>query len=623
MYSELKALLMVLSSGKYDFQNPESVYNSFDELLNLYKDKSSASLGREGATIDDFLKVDFLEECILMRCDSPDKIKEFIEEVNKYNLSYDTVFEEEFGNSIVYKTDGAFLYGFLSEFSKVDFPKEKLAKLYIKLLVKNPTFFQKSKIFNDPRMKLFFDEEQLAIIEKYKAKFASLAFSLADRFFECENDEFDYLEEYEEKRMLDYFELNFNIDDPRIIEKREKIVAKIMHDITHASNLQKEFVLRYAAFLKCREYNLPMVNLVFTDESDVLGTHYSKGNIIAVYREIAVNRANTPEKFTRALNTVCHEVEHYLQDRDMFEGNFTLPGYASTVDRFLNDYYNNDYGKNYVYREVEQYARVNGMRDAGKFVRKYYDGNLTFLDEMERKVNLNESEVESLGFHLDEHGYMESRGIVNVRAMTEVFSKSPQLLEAYPILKRFFDNNGVLKELSVLATDYVNSTEEERLVYRDFCEYLFSEQEFLNNASLEVLSDDNAKIGLLTMIQDDLERKKEKVFLICGFLENLNTGSLRAMDIKKYCYDIIDHYVRQMEYGYSYLLENRNSMNNICSNDGRMVLDDVNKFLSDFDESLVKLATSDFSMYDATSDRLNNVINKNHLDNTKIQKNNI
>ena len=78
MYSELKALLMVLSSGKYDFQNPESVYNSFDELLNLYKDKSSASLGREGATIDDFLKVDFLEECILMRCDSPDKIKEFI-----------------------------------------------------------------------------------------------------------------------------------------------------------------------------------------------------------------------------------------------------------------------------------------------------------------------------------------------------------------------------------------------------------------------------------------------------------------------------------------------------------------------------------------------------------------
>ena len=623
MYSELKALLMALSSGKYDFQNPESVYNSFDELLNLYKDRSSASLGREGATIDDFLKVDFLEECILMRCDSSDKIKEFLDEVNKYDLSYDANLEEELGSSLVYKTDGDFLYDFLSGFSKVEFPKEKLAKLYIKLLVKNPTFFQKSKIFNDPRMNLFFDAEQLAIIEKYKSKFSSLAFSLAERFFECENDEFDYLEEYEEKRMLDFFELNFNTDDPKIIEKREKIVSKIMHDITHASNLQKEFVLRYAAFLKCRENNLPMVNLVFTDESDVLGTHYSKGNIIAVYRELAVNRANTPEKFTNSLNTICHEVEHYLQDRDMYEGNFTLPGYASTVDRFLNDYYSNDYRKNYVYREVEQYARINGMRDAGQFVRKYYDGSLTFLDEMEGKVNSNESEIESLGFHLDDYGYLESRGIVNVRTMVEVFSKNPKLLDAYPILKRFFDSNGALKDLSVLTIDYINCSENERLVYRDICEYLFSEQAFLNNTSLEMLSDDIAKVGLVTMIQDDLTRKKDKIFLICDFLEKLNSGSLRAMDIKKYCYDIIDHYVRQIEYGYSYLLENRNSMNNIYSNNGESILDDVNKFLSEFDESLVKLATSDFSVYGATLARLNNVVNKNYLEEVEIKKNNI
>lgn len=613
MYSDLKALFIRLVRENPHFESPERVYSSFSDFVEMYKIKSKASIERIGSSLEDFLDVDCLEECILLRCDSKSKMDEFIEEMNSEKVHYNSSEETDFCDGVYSDVDCRNLEDVIDNFPNVSFPKEEIAELYIKLLHKNPTFFQNSRVFNDPRMEKLFSEKQLAFIAKYKKKFREVAFEHCDTFLSVDEDEFtSALDNYEEKRMFDYMALHFEDSDPEISKRIESVVTKIINNIKYSSDLQKEFVLKYAAYQKCREHGIPMPNLLFLDRCDGLGAHYFKSNFIHIY-DARLRRADSIKKFFSVISTVCHEVEHYLQDYDMANGRFSLAGYSSSVDYCLTDYLDDDeysdYRNNYKFREVEQYAMTNGVKDASNFLRKYYNGDLSFLDDYEQKSILDDSEIESFGYHLDANNNFSSRSKFNVATMVKVFSKAPEILNYYPILQRFFDKDGNLKDWKTLALDYYNSSEKERLVYRDISEYMFSNPEFLNSVSMELLTSDEAKRGFISMIQDDLNRKKDKLFLICKKVENMSTDNLKSMDVKKYCYDITDHYLEDLELEYNFLSSNVDSMKEIMLPNGESLGDYTTTFLTKLNSELAELSNSNFTMYASSSEKLDRLVN--------------
>lgn len=621
MYSDLKALFIRLVRENPNFESPERVYSSFSDFVEMYKIKSRATMERLGSSLEDFLEIDCLEECILLRCDSKNKMDEFIEEMNSEKVHYNPSEEDDYCDGVYSDVDCRNLEDVIENFPNVSFPKEQIAELYIKLLHKNPTFFQSSRVFNDPRMEKLFSEKQLAFIAKYKKKFREVALEHCDTFLSVDEDEFtSALDSYEEKRMFDYMVLHFDDSDPDICDRIESVVVKIINNIKYSSDLQKEFVLRYAAYQKCKEHGLPMPNLIFFDRYDGLGAHYSKSNIIHIY-DARLRRADSIEKFVGLVGTVCHEVEHYLQDYDMANGRFSLAGYSSSVDYCLTDYLDgdeySDYQNNYRFREVEQYARVNGVKDASNFLRKYYKGDLSFLDDYEQKSILDDSEIESLGYHLDANNNLSSRSSFNVATMIKVFSKAPEILSYYPILQRFFDEYGHLKDWKTLALDYYNASEKDRLVYRDVSEYMFSDPEFLTSVSMELLTSDEAKCGFVSMIQDDLNRKKDKLFLICKKIENMRTDNLKSMDIKKYCYDITDHYLEDLELGYNFLSSNIDSMKDVVLPNGEVLSDFTTDFFAKLNSELLELSNSNFTMYASSSEKLDRIVN--HADKSEVE----
>lgn len=598
MDSELKSIFLKLGEVNKENQNNfydmssfdlfglDSAFSSVRDFVDVYKEKNYSIFNRGSCSWRSFIKADCLELLILTMCSDDNSFRKFIDEI--LDISSSNVNDDDF-------FDIDYVIDYLNDLT---FSKEKIASWYIKLLEKNNVGMQTSRIFNDPINVNLFSKEQLEIIKKYKKKMSVLAMREYEKFINLSSEDIEF-EDVNEKLLFDYMIVNFENEDNDLKEKREKVIEKIVNNIFYASNLQKEFVVRMAAFEKCKKNNLPLVNIVFSDDIDALGSYFSKSNIIDVY-DNRLRNINNMKELTKMIDVIEHEVEHYLQSVEFYNGSFSLPAYSLAVNDCLNDYLNlgeyNDYRNNYNYREIEKYARINGLNDACAFISKYYNGDLIFLNEYRENAQFKELQYDSLGYHLDGDNNFESRGFYNIKTMCELFSKEPAILNRYPILKKFFSSNGRLKEWTELSRDYLSLKEDEKVIYSDVCDYLFSNSYLFSNVSFDMAESEDVKLGFISMLKDDLSRKINQLFLIGKKIDKINTNDVKGMDEKKYCYDVFDKYVDSINMEYKFLIDNSLNL-------------DSSSYVENIEDKIRLVLESNFTMYPESKKKLESICN--------------
>lgn len=608
MDNELKSIFLKLNHREnkkdfydvfsFDFFGLDGVFDSIRDFVYLYKERNYAIHNRNQSSWRSFLKVDCVELIVLLACSPDNDLEKFIEEISIDRLKF---VKDDEDDDLMYEVNDFFNINSIVEYlENLNFSKEKIASWYMKLLEKNNTGMQTSRIFNDSRNVNLFSLEQLNEIAKYKKKMARNAMKEYKDFMRIPLSDIE-IEDVNEKLLFDYMILNFDNDDEELRKKREKIIEKIVNDVFYASNLQKEFVVRIAALEKCKRNNLPFVNIIFSDDVNAYGSYFSSSNIIDFYDNRLRNASNIKE-LTKLIDTIEHEVEHYLQHIERYNGVFSLPSYCCTVDNCLNDYLNlheyDDYSNNYNYREIEKYARVNGTKDACDFISKYYKGDLSFLVEYKENAEFKELQFDSLGYHLDCNNNFESRGIYNIKIMCEYFLRAPNLLGQYPILKKFFSNNGTLKDWQELSKDYFYLKEDEKIIYSDVIDYMFSRVNFLSEVLLEQIKTEDIKGGFISMLKDDLTRKVNQLFLIGRKIDNINTNSVKGMDEKKYCYDVFDKYLDSISMEYKFLVDNLFDL-------------DISSYLEKINSDFKTILDSNFTMYSDSKRKLEEICNYN------------
>lgn len=603
MYSDLKSMLLVLNIDRIEnkgiFYGTDDAYDSLEEFLEIYRERSVGLAQKRSVSLSEYMLSQYLEEGILLKCMGDDAVAEYFDEVDH---------RDDF---VLGRVDGPIdpdMFYVSNRYLKKELPKEKLAKWYIELLKKNPVLMQTSIIFNDPRMNRFFSEEQLEVIASYKEKIKSNAFSFYNVFMRYLNHEIIEIPESRERLMLDYFSLHFDDNDPDVQVKIENLVTAIVNNINDASIYQKEFVLKFVAFDKCKKNNvvMPHINFVSLDFG-IGGEHVDNTSIINVSCD-QVKYADSIKKFFEVVESINHECEHYLQNLDANNKTNSYRTYVYIIDAVLSSYSSVDYDDNYFLREVEQEARIHGVLDTVSFMKKYYKKDSSFIDKIAKKKMENYSDFQSYEYHLDRNGMLESRSIINISALRDVVSKAPHLVSEYPLLNKIFNIDGSMKSVEEFALSYYDANLEERRIMSDALEYICSSPKLLSNISLEQFTSDKAKIGFVTMITDDFEKKKERVFLVNEKINDTNGDSLASYDRKKFLYGIADDCADSLLRDYNFLAKSLNSMELLMVQNGEPLSSIMSNYLNVSLNKLSSILSDNSSFYPETKTKLNNLV---------------
>lgn len=603
MYSDLKSMLLVLNIEKDEnkgvFYGTDDAYDSLEEFLEIYRNRSVGLAQKRSVSLSEYMLSEYLEEGILLKCVGSDAVAEYFDEIDHEN------------DFVLGRVDGPIdtnMFFVSNSYCKKELPKEKLAKWYIELLKKNPVLMQSSRIFNDPRMKIFFSDEQLEVISAYKEKIKNNAISFYDVFMKYLNHKTIEISESRERLMLDYFSLHFGDDDPLIQKKIETLVGEIVNNISDASIYQKEFVLRFVAFEKCKKNNVPMPQINFVSlDFGCCGEHIDKTAIINVSCD-DVRFADSIKKFVDVIESVNHECEHYLQNVDTNNKENSYRSYVYIVDSVLSSYSVSDYNNNYFLREVEQEARIHGVLDTVSFMKKYYRKGDFLIEEIAKKKMASYSDFQSYEYHLDSKGMLESRAITNISTLKDVVSKSPHLVGEYPVLKNIFNSDGNMKSLEEFALAYCDAKDEEKRIMGDALEYICSNSKLLTNFSLEQFASDKAKIGFVSMLKDDFEKKRERVFLINEKLNDMNGSSLSSYDRKKFLYGIADDCADSLLCNYNFFVNNLDSMNSLMLQNGESLSCVVSNYLNSSLDKITGILDNNLSFYPETINKLNGLV---------------
>ncbi|MBO5376603.1 MAG: hypothetical protein J6A52_07135 [Bacilli bacterium] len=603
MYSDLKSMLLVLNIDRIEnkgiFYGTDDAYDSLEEFLEIYRERSVGLAQKRSVSLSEYMLSQYLEEGILLKCMGDEAVAEYFDEVDH---------RDDF---VLGRVDGPIdpdMFYVSNRYLKRELPKEKLAKWYIELLKKNPVLMQTSIIFNDPRMNRFFSVEQLEVIASYKEKIKSNAFSFYNVFMKYLNHEIIEIPESRERLMLDYFSLHFDDNDPDVQIKIENLVTAIVNNINDASIYQKEFVLKFVAFDKCKKNNvvMPHINFVSLDFG-IGGEHVDNTSIINVSCD-QVKYADSIKKFFEVVESINHECEHYLQNLEANNKTNSYRTYVYIIDAVLSSYSSVDYDDNYFLREVEQEARKHGVLDTVSFMKKYYKKDSSFIDKIAKKKMENYSDFQSYEYHLDRNGMLESRSIINISALRDVVSKAPHLVSEYPLLNKIFNIDGSMKSVEEFALSYYDANLEERRIMSDALEYICSSPKLLSNISLEQFTSDKAKIGFVTMITDDFEKKKERVFLVNEKINDTNGDSLASYDRKKFLYGIADDCADSLLRDYNFLAKSLNSMELLMVQNGEPLSSIMSNYLNVSLNKLSSILSDNSSFYPETKTKLNNLV---------------
>lgn len=366
------------------------------------------------------------------------------------------------------------------------------------------------------------------------------------------------------QKRLEFLEKEFNnlssdeINYLRII--MDSLVNKEQLSIT-----EKKLIMKMAIREKCEYYGYPIIDVDFANVNNSEGGHYEqKTNKIILNSNILSNNilenatlypffADQTRELDRILLISNHECEHYFQCFDYKKGILSRKSFSWIIFYLINKYTDknsqgkSEYKVNYNFKEIENYANIQGWYDTGLFLARHKSLNID--QDVLNKLWLQSSARQNISSQKGKDGKKEIIENYNIRELIEIVDKNPSVIDQIPILSNFFYvqrtpiKRGKLKDLTVLLSQYKmieqqygneksrEQVEEEKFVYRQFFYYLIGKDASIVSSKYNDVLYELALYEFISLQGIfDIENKQEdsyeriskiKIDRICNFLNRL------------------------------------------------------------------------------------------------------
>lgn len=375
------------------------------------------------------------------------------------------------------------------------------------------------------------------------------------------------------QKTLEFFDDNFNRLSSSEVDYLRTIIDLLIKK-SQLSLTEKKLIMKMAVREKCEYYGYPIVDVDFCMINDPQGGNYNyETNKITISSSIFSNKAfgdvtsypffaNQSRELDRLLLIANHECEHYFQYFDYKKGILSRKSFSWLVNLLTNRYTSknsqgqSEYQVNYGYREIENYANIQGWYDTGLFLTRHKSKlDRQFLS----KLCLQSTARQSLASQKGRDGKRLIIEDYNIKQLMYIVYMHPSLVGNCPLLSYFFlgkeagNKRGKLKDLDTLLYQYQlleqqygktkgrYQVEEEKFVYRQFFYYLIGKDASMVPSQYDDVLYDLAFYDLISLeYLFDIEKKPEipyqkvskiKVNRIITFLNRLEENK---------AYDLLD-----------------------------------------------------------------------------------
>lgn len=364
---------------------------------------------------------------------------------------------------------------------------------------------------------------------------------------------------------LEYLEKNFDTLSEEKMTYLKKYIDSIINNKSF-SLVEKRLIARLAIKEKCEYYGYPPVkvefgkveiggaggaylyekNKIMIDEDALKGDVYGDTNSYPFY-------GDKTTELERTLLISNHECEHYFQQYDLNNGILSKKSFSIMLQQLLNRFTKvskdgkNEYKVNYRYKEMENYANIQGWYDTDLFLARH--GYSNEHQDIVGKLWLQASARQNFSYQKNTDGKSEIIEDYNIKELIDIIYKHPSYIENYPFLSYFFYGKefgkkyGVIKETDLLLEEYLHLEQEygktktrtqindEEFIFRQFLYYLIGKDASkVSSKYAKVLYDltfhELASLQGLFDFQNKNEKAYEKIVgikinRICNFINRL------------------------------------------------------------------------------------------------------
>lgn len=374
------------------------------------------------------------------------------------------------------------------------------------------------------------------------------------------------LSEFEKGLLMEF--IIGRIGDEKFYEVHENVFHKLLNSKDNISLIEKNFMMQYISYKKCKKLNLPMAKLYIT-KNDLFsgedikdkysGVSHSNTGIIGLSRYVYNQNFNDiNEKYQisngiKMIHTVNHELEHYKQDSFVQSGKLSSSSFANIKHQLFIKYFSgtnfNEYKSNYQYREIEREANIRGWADTAKLLEVYAKDKAMEIDNCYRNYSKTSME-KAYSWQIKRSKGISKKHTIeeyNVECLIAIFKSHPEELHNYPQLKEFFDSNGdlinsfkffekytelELVKLSNKDRDVRKEINDKQSCYLEFINYLFISKDF-NMINFDGYQNYESMITFFSLLGEQYLEECKKIKNMCKTFEKSNYENFLAILTKR------------------------------------------------------------------------------------------
>lgn len=430
----------------------------------------------------------------------------FKSDVKSVDLAYLDSIENYIYKSILENSTNKYTLSLINDYKKY---------LYDYFL-KNPIVVFDSILFNDEIIDKLFSFNEALNIKKFK-------YINKENFLKELNLLRNNSNQELKRGIISYSNSIINSKDENDNKFTQLIFQYLLNNIKYNDNLySKEFMLKYASHMIEKDLNIKICNVYVSDydfdpENTLLDKTYAtytpESRVIVVNKKYLNDKENNETfgipNYIYCMKIIAHEQKHNSQTNDIQSNNITYENFAYVRKNLIYKYYNdinknnNEYHLNYANQETELNAEYYAWSFVLNLMNKYLDNDKIKQNVINNGISIIYRKQNSLKYDIST-GNLKDDFIYNIDNLNKIVSDNKNIINDYPVLRYFYNNNGSVKNIKelLLTKNYLfinnkNIFKELKYVFDEYVLY-----ELFNNFEMSKIKtySDNLKMSLYAEI---------------------------------------------------------------------------------------------------------------------------
>lgn len=324
---------------------------------------------------------------------------------------------------------------------------------------------------------------------------------------------------------------NILLEDKQSEEYASSVYRYLLNREGEYSSSEIDFITRYTIYLNYHrikydedgkvkpgyeKLSMPKINVEdrISETEDILAGYALSTVLISRDLIITPWKNGNKEKLFQFIQALSHEMVHYKQDYEAREGMLTLSSFKEILSAAARGQQYDDEERNYYFRDIEVEAQVESMTYAVEIGQEYLPDIISA-----QRIMLQKKEdyliEEALSFQYDDESTLALRDFYDIGMLSvavangvEILGNKIDLLERYPQLNAFFNENRQMRSEEELLTAYqylLKDNNELASIYEQFLVYIYHREDVMKNQNLPIELIEIKRMFILRQVRKELK----------------------------------------------------------------------------------------------------------------------